>query len=152
VSNDPGPRFVAVQVLLFAAFALLPRWWTAAWSPTTWSAALGWTLIAAGLALAVAAAAALGRNLTPLPEPRRDASLITVGPYRYARHPIYGGLLLAAAGWTVLSGSHAVAFLSLLALGFFDRKRRFEERRLQARFSDYDAYRARTRVFVPFAL
>lgn len=144
--------FVALQLLLFAAFALLPRWWSGGWAPGPVDTALGWLLIAAGLALGIASGVALGRNLTPFPEPRSGAVLVTRGPYRRARHPIYGGLLLAALGWTLVSGAFAVALLTLVALLFFDRKRRYEERRLRARFSEYERYRALTHVFVPFVL
>lgn len=142
--------FVAAQVVVFAAFATLPRVWQAGWDTGVWGAVAGWSLIALGAALAVAAGAALGSNLTPFPEPRPRASLVTAGPYRYARHPIYGGLLLAAVGWTLASGSLAVAVLTVCSVAFFDAKRRFEERALRAHFAGYEAYRDATRVFVPF--
>lgn len=148
--SKAGAAFVAAQVLVFAAFVWLPRVWTLAWGTGTVGAVVGWTLVATGVALGVAAGVALGRDLTPFPEPRSGARLVRSGPYRHARHPIYGGLLLAALGWTLASGSAAVALLTLLAAGFFDAKRRFEERSLRARFRDYDAYRSVTRVFVPF--
>ena len=145
-----GIAFVVAQVGLFAAFALLPRAWSVAWDTGTWGAAVGWALVAIGVALGVAAGVALGRDLTPFPEPRSGARLVRAGPYRHARHPIYGGLLLAALGWTLASGSVAVALLTITAAVFFDAKRRYEERSLRARFVDYDAYRSVTRVFVPF--
>lgn len=152
MSTVTGRLFVGLQVLLFAAFALLPRWWTAGWATGAWEAAIGWVLVAAGVALGVSAGVALGRNLTPFPEPRSDGRLVTHGPYRWARHPIYGALLLAAFGWTLLSGSLAVALLTLVAALFFDRKRRYEERVLRRRFDGYERYRALTRVFVPFVV
>jgi protein-S-isoprenylcysteine O-methyltransferase Ste14 len=146
----PGRAFVAFQVVLIAALLVAPRWWDASWEPGRLGPWLGWSLILAGAALAVAAAVALGRNLTPFPEPKPSAALVTTGPYRYARHPIYGGVLLAAAGWTLASGSLAVGVLTLAALAFFDAKRRFEERALRRRFDGYDRYREATRVFLPF--
>jgi protein-S-isoprenylcysteine O-methyltransferase Ste14 len=145
-----GIAFVAAQLLLFAAFAWLPRVWRLAWDTGTWGAVIGWGLVVVGIALGIAAGVALGRDLTPFPEPRSGARLVTAGPYRHARHPIYGGLLLAALGWTVASGAVAVALLTLVAAVFFNAKRRYEERSLRARFRDYDAYRSVTRVFVPF--
>ncbi len=153
VRASPVARaFVAAQVLLFVAFATLPRAWPVGWEPGAWGVVIGWGLVVLGAALGVASGVALGRNLTPFPEPRERASLVTVGPYRFARHPIYGGVLLAVVGWTVASGSVAVALLTLVAMVFFDAKRRFEERSLRARFADYEAYREETRVFVPFVL
>lgn len=152
VSDAVSRLFVGLQVLLFAAFALLPRWWDAGWVPGAVDTAFGWALIVVGVALGVASGVALGRNLTPFPEPTDGAVLVTSGPYRRARHPIYGGLLLAAVGWTLVSGAYAVAALTVVALLFFDRKRRYEERRLRQRFREYERYQALTRVFVPFVL
>ena len=149
-ASKTGIAFVAAQVLLFAAFVTVPRVWSAAWDTGIVGAFLGWGLVLAGVALGVAAGVALGRDLTPFPEPRSGARLVTAGPYQHARHPIYGGLLLAALGWTLVSGSLAVALLTIVAVVFFDAKRRFEERNLRARFATYDAYRSVTRVFEPF--
>jgi len=149
-TSKAGVAFVGAQLLLFAAFVWLPRVWSLAWDTGPVGTVTGWGLVAVGVALGVAAGAALGRDLTPFPEPRPGARLVTAGPYRHARHPIYGGLLLGAAGWALASGSLAVALLTVVAAVFFDAKRRYEERSLRARFRDYDAYRGVTRVFVPF--
>ena len=152
-STPKGRAFVTLQVVLLLAFLVVPRWWDAGWEPGRSGAWLGISLIVIGVALGVSAGATLGRNLTPFPEPRPRAELVTVGPYRHARHPIYGAVLLAAAGWTLASGSLALALLTLLALVFFDAKRRFEECALRRRFgSSYDRYRRTTRVFIPFLL
>ena len=151
-STPRGRAFVTFQAVLLVAFLVVPRWWDAGWEPGllgTWS---GWLLMVIGVALGVSAGVALGRNLTPFPEPRPRADLVTEGPYRHARHPIYGGVLLAAAGWTLASGSLALALLTLLALVFFDAKRRYEERALRSRFDSYEHYRSVTRVFIPFLL
>lgn len=151
MKTSPTSRaFVAAQVVLFVAFVTVPRAWSAGWEPGAWGAVSGWGLVTLGAVLAVASGIALGRNLTPFPEPLERAVLVTAGPYRLARHPIYGGVLLAAVGWTLLSGSLVVALLTVLAGVFFDAKRRFEERSLRARFAAYDAYRNATRVFIPF--
>ncbi len=144
--------FVAAQVVLLLALVVVPQVWTAGWEPSALTTALGWVLVGIGALLGVAAGASLGRNLTPFPVPRRNATLVTAGPYRHARHPIYGGVLLVLAGWVLVSGSLALAVLTVTALAFFDAKRRFEERALRRRFAEYERYRSVTRVFVPFVL
>jgi protein-S-isoprenylcysteine O-methyltransferase Ste14 len=58
-----------------------------------------------GLAVMVIGATALGRGLTATPLPNAHAKLRTGGLYRYARHPIYSGLLLTMASITMASGS-----------------------------------------------
>ena len=144
--------FVAAQVVLLAGLLVLPRVWTTSWETPAPVNALGWVVVGAGVLLSVAASVTLRRNLTPFPLPRRGASLVTKGPYRFARHPIYGGVLLALVGWVLVSGSLALAVLTVTALAFFDAKRRFEERALRRRFAEYERYRSGTRVFVPFVV
>ena len=46
-----------------------------------------------------------GENLTPFPEPLPGARLVESGAYRLVRHPIYGGLILGALGWGLLTAS-----------------------------------------------
>ena len=71
------------------------------------------------------------------------------GAYRLVRHPIYGGTLLVALGWSLLSSPLALFPTSLLAL-LLELKSRHEESMLVARFPEYEAYRRRVRWrFVP---
>lgn len=108
------------------------------------------TAVVLGLVIMVIGGTALGRGLTATPLPNEHAQLRTGGLYRFVRHPIYGGLLLAAAAITVGSGSvfRLVVFVALVVL--LSLKARWEETRLSARFGGYAAYAARTPRFVPF--
>jgi protein-S-isoprenylcysteine O-methyltransferase Ste14 len=92
----------------------------------------------------------LRANLTPLPHPRDGATLIHGGVYALVRHPIYGGLIIAAAGWGLLIASFAALVLAALLFAFFDVKSRREEAWLEDRFADYPAYRHRTHRLIPF--
>jgi protein-S-isoprenylcysteine O-methyltransferase Ste14 len=102
-----------------------------------------------GLVIMVVGATGLGRGLTATPLPNAHAKLRTGGLYRYARHPIYSGLLLTMASITVASGSVS----RLLTLGalvlLLTVKARWEEARLMQRFRGYADYAARTPRFVP---
>jgi protein-S-isoprenylcysteine O-methyltransferase Ste14 len=84
--------------------------------------------------------------------PNAHAKLRTGGLYRYARHPIYSGLLLTMSSITVASGSG----FRLLTLGalvlLLNVKARWEETRLAQRFEGYADYAAQTPRFVPFRL
>jgi protein-S-isoprenylcysteine O-methyltransferase Ste14 len=74
---------------------------------------VGLGLLLIGLGLAVWARVYLGRNWgTPMSE-KEDAELVTSGPYRYIRNPIYTGLILAAIGTTV-----AVSWYWIVAVVF----------------------------------
>ena len=105
-----------------------------------------------GLVVMVIGAMGLGRGLTATPLPNAHAQLRTGGLYRYARHPIYSGLLLTMTSITVASAS----FFRLLTLGvlvlLITVKARWEEKRLTRRFEGYASYAARTPRFVRFRL
>ena len=89
---------------------------------------------------------ALRRNLSLMPEARR---LVTSGPYRYVRHPLYAAEILAAAAM-VLSHPALWAAVSLAPFVAVQLTRaRFEERLLSDTFIDYAAYARRTRRLIP---
>jgi protein-S-isoprenylcysteine O-methyltransferase Ste14 len=153
---DLGPRgegWVAIQGVLLVAVAasglLLPAWDGQARVLTT---VAGVTLIVAGLLLAIAAQRDLGRSLTIMPRPRADGALVETGVYGRARHPIYGGLVLAAFGWGLVGASAVTLLLAAVLLGFFFLKSTREEAWLADRFPGYPAYRRRTKRFVPFVV
>ena len=138
---------VASQVVLLAVLAAHPR----ASHPAVPRALrrLGTAGILAGVGLAGVGATSLGRGLTALPLPNDHAILRTGGLYRFVRHPIYTGVLLAAVSRTaVLGRPYAVVATSAL-VALLSGKARFEERHLAARFPGYDAYAARTPRFIP---
>ena len=109
----------------------------------------GVVLVAGGVILAVRAVADLGSAVTPLPRPRDDAELIETGAYALVRHPIYGGLILAAFGWAIVQASILAVALAALLAAFFRLKSAREETWLEARFPGYAAYRTRTPRFIP---
>ena len=102
---------------------------------------LGWIVALAGAAVAVWGARALGRSLTPGTEPLPDAPLVTTGPYAHVRHPIYTGVVLVLAGYTLLWSNWTLALVvGVLARWYFDRKARVEEGWLLERYPAYGAY------------
>jgi protein-S-isoprenylcysteine O-methyltransferase Ste14 len=154
-----GEWYFVVQLVLFALITLAPlapgqpEWLF----PVSLAArGLGLVLrsslcwIVAGFALATAGLLGLGRNLSPLPHPRDDATLVEGGVYGLVRHPIYAGLIMGALGWALLTNSLLALGLAVLLLVFFDVKSRREERALLARFPAYADYRRRVRKFFPF--
>ena len=77
--------------------------------------------------------------------------LVTWGPYRYLRHPLYCGSLLALTAFSVQVGSLCAALLGIaLFLLLYLPAVRAEERFLASRFgAEWDDYRARTWALVP---
>ena len=109
----------------------------------------GLAIGAAGLLLFAWGVAALGSSLTPYPRPHERASLRSEGIYRHVRHPIYGGVLLMALGWSLALSPLALVATVLLWL-LLELKARHEESMLLERYPEYEAYAARVRRrFVP---
>jgi protein-S-isoprenylcysteine O-methyltransferase Ste14 len=123
-----------------------------AWSyPYAWLGSLGGgALFLAGILLAACGAISLGKNLSPLPQPRENAPLIVTGAYRLVRHPIYSGITFMAFGWGLWLHSWLTTGYALLLFAFFDIKSRREERLLLEKFPEYAAYRQRVRKLIPF--
>ncbi len=149
-----GEWYVVAQFILFLLIAFGPRTLPGmpAWPPP-WSAAasiLGGLLIVIGGALALAGLLRLGPNLTPLPYPKDDATLVETGVYGLVRHPIYSGLILAALGWGLLVHGGLTLVYALLLFILFDLKSRKEEAWLRSKFPAYAAYQQRVRKLIPF--
>lgn len=126
-------------------YGLAGRVWLAA--PLT---GLGYPLVAIGVSLPVWGAMIFRRhqtNLTPYKDPGR---LVTGGPFRFSRNPMYLGMLLVLIGAaviyaTVMSLFFAAIYFAVANWWYIP----FEEHRMAAVFGDaFHAYRAETRRWV----
>jgi protein-S-isoprenylcysteine O-methyltransferase Ste14 len=145
-----GPRALAA-----VAVALLIRATGGGGGLTVHSLALavaGTVLFAAGIAVAVWARVILGRNWGMPTTQRLEPELVTGGPYRLVRHPIYTGILLGVAGTALVTSLIALPIAVVLGV-YFVWAASVEERNLTDVFpSAYPAYQARTRMLIPFLL
>ena len=82
---------------------------------------------------------------------KADHRVVDTGPYRIVRHPIYTGILLAIYATAALKGTVlGLAGAVAITLGLW-MKARLEERFLGEELgSDYDAYRTRIPMLMPF--
>ena len=104
----------------------------------------------AGLAIgAWAISANRPGNFNIRPEPKEGGRLVTAGPYRWIRHPMYLAVLVTMAAF-VAAGDAAQAVLWLLLAGVLAAKAVREERGLVLAHPGYAAYRERTRAILPF--
>jgi protein-S-isoprenylcysteine O-methyltransferase Ste14 len=109
--------------------------------------ALGVGLGAAGLLLMLWGGATFLRARTPVLPVRPARQMVTGGPYRLTRNPMYLGMTGAYLGLAVLLNQAWPVVVLPAVLGILDRfVVRREEAHLHARFGEeYDAYRRRVR-------
>ncbi|HWN93873.1 MAG TPA: isoprenylcysteine carboxylmethyltransferase family protein [Methylomirabilota bacterium] len=145
-------RLVGIAAMAgLIAYLINPAWM--AWAAMPLPVWLRWTGV--GLALIAALVVVwmfrtLGRNLTDTVVTRKQHTLVTNGPYRWVRHPLYSLAVLlgvanslAAANWFFF----VAGCLVFLLLAIRTRK---EEENLIARFGDdYRNYMQRTGRFLP---
>lgn len=115
---------------------------------TLWNAGLFLTFL--GVAIAIWARFSLGRNWSGVVTLKDQHELVGTGPYRWIRHPIYTGLLLAAFGTAMIKG-HLRGWLGfLILLVMFYYKARREEMFLRQEFGPgFDEHARRTGMFLP---
>ncbi len=115
-------------------------------------AATGALLFACGIVLAVWARLHLGRNWGMPMTQRAEPELVTSGPYRFVRHPIYTGLLTAMLGTALVNNLLGLIVVAVLAVYFYYCGI-VEERNLAATFPKaYPEYSSRTKMLIPFLL
>ena len=120
---------------------------------TTLVYSIGLALAMTGAALALVSRALLGRNWSATVQLKHGHELVTDGPYRLVRHPIYTGLLTLFLGNAVMVGDWRGLLAVAIVFVSFWRKSRLEEVWLAERFGEpYRAYQARTKALIPAVL
>ena len=139
---------LAGRLLVAAQFALI-AWLIWPLTPQTWSLpALALLGCAVALGLWTLVHNRPG-NFNIRPEPKASGRLVTSGPYRYVRNPMYCALLLfAAAEVAAYADPWKIACWLALALVLL-AKAMLEEHGLQAKYAGYAEYAQRVRRFIP---
>ncbi len=115
-----------------------------------WLQGTGLAVFFLGLALAIWARVYLGRNWGMPMSQKADPELVTTGPYRSIRHPIYSGIILAMIGTTIAVSLYWLVAVVLLG-GYFAYSAIAEERFMAGRFPDsYPEYKRSTKMLIPF--
>jgi protein-S-isoprenylcysteine O-methyltransferase Ste14 len=113
---------------------------------------IGLALFVAGLALAIWARLYIGRNWGMPMTRREEPELVTTGPYRKVRHPIYSGIILALIGTALATTLYGLIAAVILG-GYFTYSATREEAFLTQEFPDsYPAYKHSTKMLIPYLL
>ena len=105
---------------------------------------------AAAFALMVWARITLGRRSFHAAANPSEGELVTTGPYRLIRHPIYTAVCLFVSAGVLSHLSVASIGLAVLVWGGAVGRMLIEERFLLQRYPDYAGYAARTKRMLPF--
>lgn len=90
-------------------------------------------------------------NFNIRPEPKAGGVLVTRGPYRWIRHPMYLAVMLFMAAFAAAGDAWQWPAWAALGAVLFAKARR-EERAMALAHPGYADYRARTRAILPFVL
>ena len=151
LNNQKGEWWLLAQVVLICAH-ILPTWPSGlleAWSWPRWLHFTGLMVLVVGLGLALQGFLALGPSLSPLPDPKPNAALITTGVYGRCRHPLYRAVVICSIGVVVAKGSVLHLALFLLLVAVLSGKAHREEKRLCSVHPDYLMYRSTTPAILP---
>jgi protein-S-isoprenylcysteine O-methyltransferase Ste14 len=142
----PPVYFLIALLLMAGLHALAPgyRWVAEPWRY------LGFVPVAAGFAVAFNAAGLFRKHKTAIRPFKESSALVTEGPYRFTRNPMYLSMVAVLVGTAVVLGSVAPllvppVFVWLITTLFIQK----EEAMLTERFGcDYNAYRAQVRRWI----
>lgn len=112
---------------------------------------LGLALFVVGMTIAFVAVFTLRRSYSGTLVIREDHQLITHGIYRYTRHPVYLGVIMAILGLPIFASSLYGLLIMLVLIPIFLYRIGMEERLLTEEFGDaYRDYQETTSKLVPF--
>jgi protein-S-isoprenylcysteine O-methyltransferase Ste14 len=145
-------RLLALAFMVgLVAFLVAPH--SMAWASIPLPDSVRWLGVVLGAGaggLMIWAFRSLGHNLTDTVVTRRDATLITHGPYRWVRHPFYLAFAMAVIANTLITANAYLAITGTAAFLVIVARTSIEEQKLIERFGrDYRDYMRRTGRFLP---
>ena len=142
-----GRNPVGIIAALSAQIAFIVLGALAGASATGTPVIAGNALLVVGLLFSIVSVAFLGRCFGVLPDVR---GLVTRGPYRFVRHPLYLGELASVLGIAIGSTNWKPAVVVwAVCVGLQVVRTRYEEDGLRAEFPEYGPYAERTKRLIP---
>ena len=136
---------VIIQVAILLLFIIIP----AGYAPPMIPAFVCFFMTTTGILIASAGVLSIGKGFTPFPTPKDSGQLKQTGIYKYIRHPMYSGIIIAATGIALYNSNLPRLALCLVLYLFFQYKSRYEEKLLKQKFPEYDTYKTITGRFFP---
>lgn len=149
-------RFFAWEAILALVLLNVGYWF---YQPSSLHQIIAWFLLVVSLALVIhgfqllrmVSKSARERSDPSLMDFERTTELVTVGAFRYIRHPLYSSLLFLAWGVFFKHPAGAGLFLAGVTTLFLTMTARIEEAENIAFFGTvYESYMRQTRMFIPF--
>ena len=151
-----GERLIQLVFMVAAYFLMFNDQFSRGWLTTRFVTAspsigkFGVTIAVVGIALAMWARWHLGENWSATVTLKEGHELIRSGPYRYMRHPIYSGMLLAFVGTALALGEYRALISVAIVLVAFYTKAKKEELFLTQEFGEkFREHSRRTGMFLP---
>lgn len=155
-SQAAGSRLFHMALALLGFMLVGSRYFRQGWlgvrflPDTPLLAAAGFALTLAGCLFAIWARVTLGGNWSGRATVKANHELVVSGPYSLARHPIYTGLLLAAAGTALARGEwRCILGIALISLAFAVKIGQEEKLMLLTFPHAYPQYRQRVKALIP---
>lgn len=138
-----GIILVTIQFSCIALLMILTNWLIVPW----------WTFLLLGssdfLAFWAMAVMRLG-NFNVVPYPVVNGNMVTAGPYRVIRHPMYTSIFIFVFALLAGQFDYLKLIISIVLVTVLVIKMIYEEGLLCNHFTDYRAYMQKTKRVIPF--
>jgi protein-S-isoprenylcysteine O-methyltransferase Ste14 len=157
VNRPRGPRdrtdgLILLALILAVPISVIDRLYGPASHLPPVLGFIGLFACAAAIMLGLSARIALGQAYQPRATVQTGSQLVSCGPYRWIRHPMYSAALLWSAGWPLIISSIIGAAVTLILIApALARRIKLEEADLRREFGqEYASYCSQTWRIVPF--
>jgi protein-S-isoprenylcysteine O-methyltransferase Ste14 len=151
-------RFFAWEVMLLLFLLNVEKWF---FTPLAWNQIVSWILLLVALGLVIHGVWLLQqigvqdarRNDSPMLAFEKTTRLVTIGAYRYIRHPLYSSLLILTWGIYFKDPGWLALLLAALTTAFLFATAWAEESEDIKFFgAEYRDYMKKSKMFIPFII
>lgn len=143
-------RFFSFESILVLILLCAPVWFAHPWK---WNQLISWVILVGAIPLPIYGFHTLRTAGKSEGQIENTTALVTMGIYRYIRHPLYASLVLLGTGIFFKDITLATATFALVNLWALVMTAKTEEHEMVKKFGDeYARYMQRTKMFIPFIM